>query len=257
MMTRIERTIGVAWLRAVFGLKGEARRSHLGLLWWLLEPILLFSIYSLVFRTIGGGTGDISILIITGLIPWIWTARTCQNAAGTLVSNKGPLLTVDLPILVFPIATVFQDGFKAFFVYIIGLTALFALGADLTPNTLLLTALVFIVQLLFLIGVAPVISLIGAVLPDFRVALPALLTALMFGSEIFYSRNDFHGTLLAKILYLNPVASNIHLLRSVVNHDSFELDVLAVIIGWTILLWVFTICLTKLLANRLMMFLLR
>lgn len=254
----IRKTLNVAWMRAVFGLKGEARRSHLGLLWWLIEPVLLFAIYSLVFQTIRAGRGeDLPILIITGLIPWIWTGRTCQNATGVLVGNKGSLLTVDLPILVFPVATVIQDGFKAVFVYMCGLAAVYFLGGDVGFGTIVLAAVVFLLQLLLLSGVAPVFSLIGAVLPDFRVALSALLIALMFGSEIFYSRTRFEGTLLADILYFNPIASLIHLLRGALHDRAFELDVLIVVLVWILALWALAVVLMMFFSKKLIMYLLR
>src|ERR1051326_6672719 len=69
------------------------RGSALGFLWSLLGPLLLMAVYSIVFSVLVRIATPVPypLFVLSGLLPWLYTARTLERACHALL-DQGPFL---------------------------------------------------------------------------------------------------------------------------------------------------------------------
>lgn len=100
--------------------KGQYRRTVLGQLWSLINPLATMLVYSVVFGLIfraGPPPGDPSGLdiyalwLMSGLLVWTFFARVVNQGLDSLVSNASLIKKVYFPRMHLPLAVTFSVGF--------------------------------------------------------------------------------------------------------------------------------------------------
>ena len=80
------------WALAVKELRVRYKRSALGFLWALLNPLLMMVILTMVFSTVMRvPVHDYPIFLISTLLPWTFFSQSLAYSADSIVSN-GELL---------------------------------------------------------------------------------------------------------------------------------------------------------------------
>ena len=98
------------WALALKELKIRYKRSVLGFLWALLNPMLMMLVLTAVFSTIiGGNISHYAIFVLSVLIPWTFFAQSLSYAAESIVGNGDLLKKVRVAKLVFPVAAVVSN----------------------------------------------------------------------------------------------------------------------------------------------------
>jgi ABC-2 type transport system permease protein len=98
------------WALALKELKIRYKRSVLGFLWALLNPMLLMLVLSVVFSTImQAQTPHYAIFILCVLLPWTFFSQTLAYAAESIVGNGELIKKVRVAKLVFPVAAVVSN----------------------------------------------------------------------------------------------------------------------------------------------------
>jgi ABC-type polysaccharide/polyol phosphate export permease len=93
------------WALALKELKIRYKRSFLGFLWALLNPLLQMVVLSLVFSTIlRMPIPHFAIFLISVLMPWTFFAQSLSYAADSIVNNSDLIKKVRVPKIVFPVA---------------------------------------------------------------------------------------------------------------------------------------------------------
>ncbi|MEM1412169.1 MAG: ABC transporter permease, partial [Pseudomonadota bacterium] len=89
--------------RGVADMRAEANRSYLGILWWVIEPILYLLVFYLVFDLgLRRGGEHFAATLLTGLVVWKWFDASVRSAAMVLPENRGLMRQVYLPKLLLP-----------------------------------------------------------------------------------------------------------------------------------------------------------
>lgn len=186
-------------------LRVEATRGYLGIVWWVIEPLLYIAVFYVIFGILfqRGGEGYVAFLM-TGLVAWRWFDNTVRVGANSVVDNIGLMRRVYVPKLVFPSAVVVSNSVKFLFVLTILLLFLLLYGVNPGPSWLALPVLLAI-QLLLITAVTWVVSAVIPFFPDFRVMIDSGLTLLFFLSGIFFDLGSVTGS-IADILRMNPMA---------------------------------------------------
>ena len=96
-----------AWFLAVGNLKARNASTALGLLWWVLNPLLLGMVYFFVFGFLFGER-DIGYLL-AGMFPFHFTAQSMTGGANSVLSNSRLLINLRFPRLVLPIAYLIES----------------------------------------------------------------------------------------------------------------------------------------------------
>lgn len=206
-----------ALLAALTGreLKGRYRGSVLGFLWTFLNPLLLLSVYALVFSVyFRVQMENYAVFMFTGLLPWIFFSSSLMEGAGA-VSDGGSLVTkVLFPQQVLPAVKIAAN----FVNYILSLPILFGFmlvnGVPITIHALAFIP-VALVHILFTFGFVLILATANVFMRDTRHILSNILTLWFFLTPILYPLNQVPGQ-YRFLVYFNPAA-----IFSLAYHDLF------------------------------------
>lgn len=204
--------LGLVWEKSRLNLKSEATINYLSYLWWIVEPVIHMATYYIVFAVLlhRGGDGYVYLLLV-GLIPWLWFARTINQGSNSLIEGRHLMNQVSIPKLFFPLVFVTQCGVKQVMVFGILLLFLFVTGIEVTWFWLASVVVMF-VQLIFIIPVACLLAVAVAFFRDMRFVIPTVIQFLFFTSGVFFSFDDVSQKYKALFL-VNPMAGLIHAYR--------------------------------------------
>lgn len=199
--------------KAWAGLKAEASRGYLGVLWWVLEPIMYMAVFYIVFVHLfkRGDESYISFLLV-GLTVWKLFNASVNTGANSLIANSGLMNQVYVPKFVFPLTVVAINTFK--FLIILSLLIVFLLlTSGHTAMTWFLLPIVIGVQIFLVLAVASFFASIMPFFPDLKLILDNVLMMLFFLSGIFFdmTKMPVHSQ---QILTLNPMAVLIIMYRN-------------------------------------------
>jgi lipopolysaccharide transport system permease protein len=200
--------------KAKAGLRAEASRGYLGVLWWIIEPVMYMCIFYIVFAHLfRRGDESFIVFLLTGLIAWKWFHTTVATGASSLIANVGLMNQVYLPKIVFPLTGIAVNTFKFIIILLILVLLLQFTPAKVTWAWTLLPVLV-ITQLLLIVAVTCLLAAIMPFFPDLRIILDNLLMMLLFLSGIFFDISRMPES-VQKYFWLNPMAVVIGLYRRV------------------------------------------
>ncbi|HVZ19860.1 MAG TPA: ABC transporter permease [Vicinamibacterales bacterium] len=189
-------------------LKARYRGSVLGFFWSFVNPLLLLLIYSFVFTVVmpgakGPGLDPYALFMFCGILPWTWFSSSLIEASNVLIASGNLIRKVLFPAEILPIVNVlagmvhFALGLPilaAFFVYY---------RVPVTALDLLWFPVIVLVQLLFTLGIALLVSALAVHFRDIRDLLANLLTLWFFATPIVYPLSAAPPR-IRRLLELNP-----------------------------------------------------
>ena len=196
--------------------KVKYKRSVLGVLWSLLQPLLMMSVMALVFsqmfRFNMEGVNYL-VYLMSGLIMFNYFSEASNNAMGSIVSNFQLMTKVYIPKYIFPLSKCLFFGIN----FLLSLIPLFLIvlitGAPISFNYLLLPY-AFICMLLFTIGIGFVLSTISVFLRDMFYIYSIILTIWQYFTPIFYDISML-PMYLQKLFKFNPLYQFVTFVRTI------------------------------------------
>lgn len=185
------------------------RGSALGLVWAILNPLVLIAVFTFVFagvfgaRFVAGGTPlDYSLYLFCALLPWTAFAESVQSSAGVVLAHSNLVKRVVFPLEALPVAQVLAALISQMFGTVALLLAALALRGEMHAATLWLPVLL-VPQLLLTLGASWLVASLGVFLRDTAQALGLLLTAWMYLTPIIYPETIVPAR-YRTLLELNP-----------------------------------------------------
>ena len=203
-------------------LRQKYKGSALGVLWYLVNPLVLMGAYALVFSVllrVAGGIPDYPLFLLVGLIVWVFFSQALLAAAPSLVSNGALVRKVRFPREAIPaaVATVQLVTFLVMLVLVLPVALL--VRGTVEPALLWLLP---IVALLFcmVLGVSLAVSVLHAHFRDVEPVLAAALLPWFFLTPIFLRVEDLPGVaerewLAGLLQWGNPIAPFVDAVREV------------------------------------------
>jgi ABC-2 type transport system permease protein len=193
------------------------QQSVMGYLWSLLEPLGIGLIYYFVFVLVIGRGGRLSgsvpedqyiLYLMAGIFSFMWTNGVLSEATKALSGQKNLITTMNVPREVFPVGRVFARSAE----FLTGLPILVGIavfvGADFSW-WLLVLPLAVLMQAVFLIGIALLLSSINVMLQDIERFMRMIHRLVFYSTPILYPLSMVEGSDLptwAKLLYkANPL----------------------------------------------------
>jgi len=211
---RLKRYAELVFYKAYADLRAEAARGYLGILWWVLEPILYMAAFYVVFGLLmhRGGEGFVAFLLC-GLVSWKWFDSTVRGGGSAIKVNALLMQQVYLPKYLFPFIVVLVNSVK--FLIVLGLLLLFLqlYGIPFSLSWLALPVLVA-VQMLLIVSVTCLVASVVPFLPDLKLLIDNGLMLMMFMSGVFFDIGTVDPEMQG-VLRLNPMASLIEGYRAV------------------------------------------
>ena len=193
-------------------LRRKYKGSRLGVLWYLVNPLVLMGAYTLMFGYVlrAQRIPDFPVFVMIGIVVWTFFAQSLLAAAESLIDQGSLVRKARFPRESIPAASVAVQ-LITFLAILVLLTPLaLALRGSLAPALLLLP--VFLVALLgFVLGCALMVAALHAYFRDVAPILTAALLPWFFLTPIFLEPSSISfvqehpwvGTLLD---WVNPVA---------------------------------------------------
>jgi ABC-type polysaccharide/polyol phosphate export permease len=171
-------------------LKARYRGSALGFVWSFVNPLLLLLIYSFVFTTVMPNTTEgvqpYQLFMFCGILPWTWFSSSLAESANSLIAGGNLIKKVLFPAEVLPIVSVLTNMVHFFLGLPILIAFLIAYQHYPRPDNLLWFPVAVIVQLVFTVALALLLSALSVLFRDIKDILANLLTLWFFATPIIY-----------------------------------------------------------------------
>jgi homopolymeric O-antigen transport system permease protein len=192
------------WALAVKELRVRYKRSALGFLWALLNPLLMMVILTMVFSTLMRvPVHNYPIFLISTLLPWTFFSQSLAYSAESIVSNGELLKKVYVAKSVFPIAAVVSNLIN-FFLSMIPLVLLLVVFRFPFYWTWFYLLIPLVSLILFTMGCCFFFSMVNVFFRDMSHILQVLLQAWFYFCPIIYSL-DFVPARYRTLFRLNPL----------------------------------------------------
>lgn len=185
-------------------LKARYRRSFLGFLWSLLNPLFTMLILSIVFSTIYKLPFlEFGLYIMSGLLPWNLISNGLVGGSLAYINAEGYLKKVYLPKQIFPISVLGVELVNFSLSLISLLIVALVFGARFYWPFLLLPVALLLLAL-FLFGLMLTISIVTVYFRDFSHILQIGLTGLFYLTPVVYPLSFVSGSTLQRLIIFNP-----------------------------------------------------
>ena len=204
--------------------KVKYKRSVLGILWSLLNPLLTMTVMTIVFsqmfRFDVPGTNYI-VYLMTGIIMFNYFSSASNAAMASVVENFTLINKVYIPKYIFPIAKCLFVGIDFLLTlipwFIIILLTQIGLGTHPASINIyyLLLPVIFLCLFLFTVGMGLLLSCMSVFLRDVFHIYGIVLTLWNYLTPVFYSV-DMLPDILKTLMKFNPLYQFINGARSIV-----------------------------------------
>ncbi len=198
------------------GIKLKYRRSYLGILWSLIEPLLTMVVLTIVFGTLFGVKDKtFPVYILTGRLLYGFFSQGTKEALKSIRANSSMIKKVYVNKLLYPMAGIIFN----YIIFLISLVvlAVVALCFKVFPTVYLLQVFIPLINLLLLgTGVGLILSTIGVFFRDMEYLWNVVLMLIMYTCAIFYKPEKLLESRFAVILKGNPLYCIISNFRSAV-----------------------------------------
>lgn len=187
------------------GIKLKYRRSYLGILWTLIEPLLTMMVLTLVFGTFfGRGDATFPVYILTGRLIYSFFSTSTKTAMKSIHNNSRMIRKVYVPKYIYPLSTVIYN----YIIFLISLIVLVGVCTVLQvkPTIYALQAVIPLFLLFVMsLGVGLILSTYAVFFRDLEYLWEVALMLIMYASAIFYKPEKVIGTGNGWIFRINPL----------------------------------------------------
>ena len=197
-------------------MKNRFRRSKIGILWTVLQPLLLTLILSSVFSVVfKQEMRTYAPYILSGTLAW-------DMIHGAFVANSSSFATAEAyirqyahPIAIYPL----RAALVSMYTFALALTGLIVWGGILYPEHLLLTFFslpcTFLIYFLFSWTVTTISSHVCVRYRDYPFVMILLMQFIWYLSPIFFREEMFESNdILHSIFVFNPITQMLNLIRA-------------------------------------------
>lgn len=247
-------------------LKGKYKRTILGQLWSLANPLALMLVYTFVFTFIIRITPDpgdpsgldvFALWLLCGLLPWIFFSNVVNQGMGAILANESLIKKVYFPRSVLVLSSTAAVSVNWVVEMLVLVIALVAVGAWATILWLPLVAVFMAILAVFATGMALALSIANVYFRDTQYFVTIALQLGMYFAPIIYplslvrDQSERLGPLFADVtlvdIYrLNPMERFISVFRSLLYDNDWPAvdDVIACVLWAAAAIivgsWVFT-----------------
>ncbi len=201
----------------VKGIKLKYRRSYLGLIWTLLEPLLTSMVLDLVFGTFFHRKEyemPFIIYILIGRLIYSCFSGSTKIAMRSIRANQAMIKKVYVPKYLYPLSSVIYN-YILFLLSLLVLVILMLVKGVYPTWTIIEIVIPLTTLFIMSIGVGLLLGTVCVFFRDLEYLWDVLLMLIMYCSGIFYYVHDMKGGILTAIK-LNPLYCVINNVRCLV-----------------------------------------
>lgn len=245
--------------------RGQYKRTFLGQLWSLVNPLAQMVIYTFVFAFIfraqpepgnPSGLNVFALWLMCGLLPWTFFATVVNRGMGSIVENAGLIQKVYFSRIVLPLSVVGSSAYNWAFEMAVLIVALAIFGGFVWP-WLPLLIVVMLLLAVFAAGVGMALSIANVHFRDTQYFVGIILNFWMYLTPIVYpisliaGQSERLGPLFGTQLTLldiyrwNPMERFVEVFRNLLydnrwpSADDSVFITIAALVSFAIGMWIF------------------
>lgn len=196
-------------------IKVRYRKSVLGLLWTVLNPLLMMCVITAVFSTIfRQNIPNFPIYYLSGSLLFSFNSESTTNAMNSILSNSSLIKKVYLPKYLFPISCVLSGLVNLFFSLIAMFIVMLVTRTPFRPTLLLIPIPIFY-TFLFAVGVGAALAAMTVYFRDIAHFYGVFILAWTYFTPVFYPVEILPEAAM-RFMRLNPMYHLIGYMRSLV-----------------------------------------
>ncbi|MBQ3061684.1 MAG: ABC transporter permease [Lachnospiraceae bacterium] len=216
------------------GIKLKYRRSYLGILWSLLEPVLMTAVLTVIFGTLFNNNNPLFPLhILSGRLLYSFFSSATNMSLRAIRSNASMIKKVYVPKYLYVLSSIIYN----YLIFLVSLVVLFGLAIILKvyPTwNLLLAWLPLVLLFLLAFGVGMILATIGVFFRDMEYLWSIIMTVIMYASAIFYYPEKILSSQYWWILKYNPLFQIIDMFRKCIMGQTMSMFSLLYASGFTL-----------------------
>ena len=212
------------WQFTVRAVEARYRGSLLGILWSVLNPLLMFGVYYAVFGLIFSShfrdpkvetETDYAMAMFLGLTLYILVADTLGSAPLVIIGNSNLVKKVVFPLEILPLAQCGGLWFNLAIGLVLALGGSLFFGSGLSLAGLAWLPVILVPLLMLSAGLAWLFAALGVFFRDLAQAMPFIAQVVLYSSAVFYPLARIPHSVWV-ILKWNPFLQTVVLAREVV-----------------------------------------
>jgi ABC-2 type transport system permease protein len=199
-------------------LKVRYRRSAIGFLWTMLQPLLMMLVLQMVFSSLfrGFAITNYPVYALSGVLFWNFFSQSIVSSMNSLRGNAQLLQKLPVPKAVFPLATVISGVVNLVFALVPLFLILIVTGHPLTPALLFLPISIFLAAL-FTLGAGLLLSPLAVFFSDVVELIGVILSLLVYLTPVFYPK-EVVPEKMRWVVRFNPIRSILEVFRDPIYH---------------------------------------
>lgn len=185
-------------------IKKKYRRSVLGIIWSMLNPLLMMTVTAMVFSTLFRfDIKNYPLYLLTGQILFTFYAESTNFAMSSIIDNSGLIRKIYIPKYLFPLSRVISSAVNLLFTLPALLIIILVTGQTISWKlfTFIFPLLLFFV---FCLGMGLILSTMAVYFRDMFHLYGVLLSLLSYATPIFYPESIVPDK-FSLLLKLNPL----------------------------------------------------
>ena len=188
-------------------LKVRYKRSFLGYLWSVANPLALALVFFIAFKIVMKiQIENYTLFLISGLFPWQWFSTSVNSSAMVFVNNASLIKKVSFHREALVLATVLNDMLHFVLSVPVIVIFLFYYGKAPTASWLVGFPLLLLIQCILTFGLSVAVSAVNLFFRDMERIVMIFTTLMFYVTPVIYSEDMVPPKYRALILY-NPLSA--------------------------------------------------
>ena len=201
---------------SVYEMKSNNRNSYLGVLWEIINPMILISIYWFVFGFgifHSSGRGDVNLSgelipffpwMLSGMVVWFFISQSITQASKSIYTRIKMVSKMSFPMSVIPTFVIFSKLYQHLMLLAVVLVVFQFLGYPINVHYLQLPYFI-ISTVIFLVALSLITSTLSTIVRDFQMLIQSLVRILIFLSPFLWPPYNLQPAIITTIMKLNPI----------------------------------------------------
>ena len=223
---------------------GRYRNSALGFAWHFVMPLVMLTVYYVVFTSIRTSSiPDFWVYLASGIFPFTFMTSNLSGGAASVTGNAGMVKKMYFPREILVLAHVISS----FIVMILGYAAVLIViaiaGYPMEPKTMLILPIILILSAAFVTGYVFLFSALNVYVRDVQYILGSITMIFFFMTPMYFPADSVSG-ILGRIIWFNPFTYFIEAYHDLIYYGVFpELKIMvmcvllptaSLVIGWLV-----------------------
>lgn len=167
-------------------LKVRYRRSAIGFLWTMLQPLLMMLVLHVVFSTVFRfDLPNYPVYVLAGILFWNFFQQSIITSMNSLKGNAPILQKLPVPMAIFPLSTVLS-GIVNLLLAMIPLFGILVVTGHPLTKTLFFLPVAILIMAAFTLGAGLLLSPLAVFFSDVIELVGVVMILLMYLTPIFY-----------------------------------------------------------------------